>query len=317
MLIELIESYKKSIAIYTFVDTGLSVRFKNGACMDINELASQYGIDYSRLNILCDLLIEIGVLVSSNGKVALSDECSALADPESIESLIIKWEFDSDFWNAWLMYPKSLLENNGKSAFEIAYGKPFFEHLDSNKLLRSKFDSLMSRESDRMIENLFDIYDFSQHDKILDVGGGKGDLLIKISEKVKGKHYAVLDRYNKIHAHENIDFIDGDFFESIPSGYDLYILKNIIHDWSDSESILILENCRKAMHNNSTIILITSMKKPQSNAMKSLDMIMDMTSLGKERSLTEFEYLANQAGLIIQDVKDVNESFSIIQLGVR
>ncbi|MBS9428412.1 methyltransferase [Photorhabdus akhurstii] len=317
MLVELIASYRKSIAIYAFVDTGLSVYFKDGAYMDINELASQYDIDYSRLNRLCDLLIEIGVLVSSNDKVALSDGCRALADPESIESLMIKWEFDSDFWNAWLMYPKSLLENNGRSAFEIAHGKPIFEYLDSNELLRAKFNSLMSKNSNKMIEKLFDIYDFSQHDKILDVGGGRGNLLIKISERVKGKHYAVLDRYNKSPTYENIDFIDGDFFKSIPLGYDLYILKNIIHDWSDNESILILENCRKAMDNNATILLITLMKKPQSKFVKYLDILMDMTSLGQERNLTEFECLAKRAGLIIQDVKDIDESYSIIQLGVK
>ncbi|PQQ42905.1 methyltransferase [Photorhabdus luminescens] len=317
MLVELIASYRKSIAIYAFVDTGLSVYFKDGAYMDINELASQYDIDYSRLNRLCDLLIEIGVLVSSNDKVALSDGCRALADPESIESLMIKWEFDSDFWNAWLMYPKSLLENNGRSAFEIAHGKPIFEYLDSNELLRAKFNSLMSKNSNKMIEKLFDIYDFSQHDKILDVGGGRGNLLIKISERVKGKHYAVLDRYNNSPTYENIDFIDGDFFKSIPSGYDLYILKNIIHDWSDNESILILENCRKAMDNNATILLITLMKKPQSKFVKYLDILMDMTSLGQERNLTEFECLTKRAGLIIQDVKDIDESYSIIQLGVK
>lgn len=235
MLIELITSCRKSTAIYTFVDMGLSVHFKDGACVNISELSRQYGLDHSRFSRLCEYLIKIGVLVSSNEGVALSEECSALADPESIESLMIKWEFDSDFWNAWLMYPRSLLENNGKSAFEIAHGKPIFEYLDSNELLREKFNSLMSKNSGKMIEKLFDIYDFSQHDKILDVGGGRGNLLIKISERVKGKYYAVLDIYNKSPTYENIDFIDGDFFKSIPSGYDLYILKNIIHDWSDNE----------------------------------------------------------------------------------
>ncbi|MCA6219802.1 methyltransferase [Photorhabdus antumapuensis] len=317
MLAELITSYRKSIAIYTFVDTGLSVHFKNGAYIDINELANQYGIDYSRLNRLCEFLIEIGVLVSSNDRVALSEECNVLADPESMESLIAKWEFNSDLWNAWLMYPKSLLENNGKSAFEIANGKPFFEHLDSNELLKSKFDSLMSKDSDKMIEKLFDIYDFNQHDKILDVGGGEGNLLIRMSEKVKEKHYAVLDRYNALPAYENIDFIDGDFFKSIPTGYDLYILKNVIHDWPDNDAILILENCREAMGNSATMLLITLMKKPQSRIIKYFDILMDVSSLGKERDLTEFEYLADQAGLVIQDVKDIDESYSIIQLGIK
>ncbi|NHB96387.1 methyltransferase [Photorhabdus stackebrandtii] len=317
MLVELITSYRKSAAIYAFVDTGLSVHFKDGAYIDISDLSHKFGIDHSRLNRLCDFLIEVGVLVNKNDKVALSDECRALADPESMESLFIKWELSPDCWNVWSMYPKSLLENDGKSAFEIAHGKPFFEYFDNNKLARSIFDSAMSKTSDRIIEKLLDIYDFSQYNRILDVGGGEGNLLIKIREKVKVKHYAVLDRYNEIPVSENIEFINGDFLKSVPSGYDLYILKNIIHDWSDNDAILILENCRKAMDNGATVLLINYTKKSQSRMVIFLDILMDVLFSGKERLLNEFEYLANQAGLVIQDTKDIDESSSIIQLGIK
>ncbi|MBS9423416.1 methyltransferase [Photorhabdus caribbeanensis] len=317
MLAEIITSYRKSAAIYAFVDTGLSIHFKHGAYVDIDELSRQCGIDYSRLERLCDFLIEVGVLVSHGHKVTLSEECSALADPESMESLIVKWELSPDCWNAWSMYSRSLLENDGKPAFEIMHGKSFFEHLASNKLLKSNFDSSMSKGSDKIIEKLLDIYDFSQYNRILDVGGGEGNLLVRISEKVKGKHYAVLDRYNEIPVLENIDFINGDFLKLIPSGYDLYIIKNILHDWPDDKAVLILENCRKAMDSSSKILLINYMKKPQSKAVLYLDMLMDVLFSGKERYLTEFERLANQAGLVIQDVKDIDELSSIIQLGIK
>ncbi|PQQ37975.1 methyltransferase [Photorhabdus laumondii] len=317
MLAELITSYRKSAAIYAFVDTGLSIHFRNGAYVDRDELSRQCGIDYSRLDRLCDFLIEIGILVNHGHKVTLSEECSALADPESMESLIVKWELSPDCWNAWSMYPRSLLENNGKPAFEITHGKSFFEHLASNKLLKSNFDSSMSKGSDKIIEKLLDIYDFGQYNRILDIGGGEGSLLVKMSEKVKGKHYAVLDRYDEIPVLENIDFINGDFLKSIPSGYDLYILKNVIHDWSDNNAILILENCRKAMDNGSAVLLISYMKKPQSKMVIYLDILMDVLFSGKERYLTELENLVNQAGLVIKDVKDIDELSSIIQLGIK
>ncbi|MBS9436753.1 methyltransferase [Photorhabdus noenieputensis] len=317
MLAELITSYRKSAAIYAFVDTGLSIHFKHGAYVDIDELSRQCGIDYSRLDRFCDFLIEVGILVNHGHKVTLSEECSALADPESMESLIVKWELSPDCWNAWSMYSRSLLENDGKPAFEIMHRKSFFEYLVSNKLLKSHFDSSMLKGSDKIIGKLLDIYDFSQYDRILDVGGGEGNLLVRISEKIKGKHYAVLDRYNETPVLENIDFINGNFIKSIPSGYDLYILKNILHDWPDDKAVLILENCRKAMDSSSKILLINYMKKPQSKAVLYLDMLMDVLFSGKERYLTEFERLANQAGLVIQDVKDIDELSSIIQLGIK
>ncbi|AWK44376.1 methyltransferase [Photorhabdus laumondii subsp. laumondii] len=317
MLIDLITSCRKSTVIYAFVDMGLSVHFKDGACVNISELASQYGLDHSRFSRLCEYLIKIGVLVSCNEGVALSEECSALADPESMESLMIRCEVSPEYWKAWSMYSKSLYENNSKTAFEIAHGKPFFEYLDHHELFRSNFDSFMSKNSDKIIEKLLDIYDFSQHNRILDVGGGEGNLLIRINEKIKGKHYAVLDRYNETPVLEDIEFINGDFFKLVPSGYDLYILKNVIHNWSDSNAILILENCRKAMDDNATILLIGTVKKLKLEIIDSTDILMDVLLLGKERYLNELEDLAHQAGFVVKDIKEINEKYSIIELGVK
>ncbi|NHB62878.1 methyltransferase [Photorhabdus sp. RW14-46] len=317
MLIDLITSCRKSTVIYAFVDMGLSVHFKDGACVNISELASQYGLDHSRFSRLCEYLIKIGVLVSCNEGVALSEECSALADPESMESLMIRCEVSPEYWKAWSMYSKSLYENNSKTAFEIAHGKPFFEYLDHHELFRSNFDSFMSKNSDKIIEKLLDIYDFSQHNRILDVGGGEGNLLIRINEKIKGKDYAVLDRYNETPVLEDIEFINGDFFKLVPSGYDLYILKNVIHNWSDSNAILILENCRKAMDDNATILLIGTVKKLKLEIIDSTDILMDVLLLGKERYLNELEDLAHQAGFVVKDIKEINEKYSIIELGVK
>ncbi|MCE1782131.1 methyltransferase, partial [Enterobacter hormaechei] len=98
------------------------------------------------------------------------------------------------------------------------------------------------------------------------------------------------------------------FLNSIPSGYDLYILKNVLHNWSDSDSILILENFRKAMDKNSSLLLINMVKEPEFS--RSFDILMDVLFLGKERSFTEFEYLANQAGLVVQETKVIDQSYS-------
>ncbi|WP_373280471.1 methyltransferase, partial [Methylogaea oryzae] len=38
----------------------------------------------------------------------------------------------------------------------------------------------------------------------------------------------------------------GDFFESVPAGGDVYLLKAVIHDWNDEESARILRLCRAA-----------------------------------------------------------------------
>ena len=48
----------------------------------------------------------------------------------------------------------------------------------------------------------------------------------------------------------------GDFFDAVPGGGDLYVLKSIIHDWDDDRAVSILSNCRRAMDPAGTILLI-------------------------------------------------------------
>ncbi len=42
----------------------------------------------------------------------------------------------------------------------------------------------------------------------------------------------------------------------MPSGWDEYILKNIIHDWNDERALEILSNCRSAMNEHGKILLV-------------------------------------------------------------
>jgi hypothetical protein len=50
--------------------------------------------------------------------------------------------------------------------------------------------------------------------------------------------------------------IAGNFFESVPSGADTYLLRHIIHDWTEEQSVKILNNCRKVIPNNGRLLII-------------------------------------------------------------
>ena len=40
----------------------------------------------------------------------------------------------------------------------------------------------------------------------------------------------------------------GDFFNALPKGYDLYVIKRIPHDWPDDHCVTILRNCAESMN---------------------------------------------------------------------
>ena len=99
-------------------------------------------------------------------------------------------------------------------------------------------------------------YDFTGCRRIIDVGGGHGELLVAILQASRGvrvlfdmphviaqgqQHLARADLAHRC------ECVAGDFLESVPGGGDAYVLKSILHNWNDAQSTRILDNCRRAM----------------------------------------------------------------------
>jgi hypothetical protein len=107
----------------------------------------------------------------------------------------------------------------------------------------------------------------------------------------------------------------GDFFESIPAGGDAYVLKRILHDWSDSQCLRILRCCRAAMRARARL-LVADAVVPAGNTphpAKVMDMLMMVFAGGRERTEQEFEALFTQAGLRLQRITPTPGSLSLIE----
>ena len=59
--------------------------------------------------------------------------------------------------------------------------------------------------------------------------------------------------------------IEGNFFETMPSGADAYLLRHIIHDWTDEQSVQILSNCRKVFANDGRLLIIEAVVPTETN----------------------------------------------------
>ena len=102
----------------------------------------------------------------------------------------------------------------------------------------------------------------------------------------------------------NVDMlvIAGDFFENVPAGGDLYLLKAILHDWPDEMAIHILRNCRNAIDTNkNSRVLVIEMVIPDGKAQhpaKIMDLnLLVLTPGGRERTQKEFRAIFRAAGL--------------------
>ena len=98
----------------------------------------------------------------------------------------------------------------------------------------------------------------------------------------------------------SLNFLSGDFFNKIPSDYDLYILKNILHDWEDDKAFQILKNISQAMKRDSRLLISEILIEEGKDSGKSLDLLMMVLFSGKERTQKQFKTLAAKAGLSLE-----------------
>jgi hypothetical protein len=84
------------------------------------------------------------------------------------------------------------------------------------------------------------------------------------------------------------------FFDPLPAGADLYLLRGILNDWPDHEATAILSRCAEAAHLNGRVVILGGVV--EDNAPRPL--MIEMVLLGgKQRTVTEFRELAREAGL--------------------
>ncbi len=92
---------------------------------------------------------------------------------------------------------------------------------------------------------------------------------------------------------------NGSFFDSVPPGADVYVLKNIIHDWPDESALTILRAVRAALRPDGRLQLIECLIPEQRNTSHlslTLDLHVLLTIGGRERTATEYRALLGAAG---------------------
>jgi hypothetical protein len=109
--------------------------------------------------------------------------------------------------------------------------------------------------------------------------------------------------------------IEGNFFESIPPGADAYLMRHVIHDWTDEQSVQILKNCRKVMPAHGRILLVEFAVSGANEASlgKDADMIMMAFPGGKERTSQEYAALFERSGFQLSKVTPTKSAVCVVE----
>jgi hypothetical protein len=168
-------------------------------------------------------------------------------------------------------------------------------------------------------------YDFSPFEVVVDVGGATGNLLSEILRHNPGPRGILFDRPHVVQdapalleargVKDRVTIEAGDFFESVPTGADAYVLSHVIHDWNDSQCATILSHCRKAMRSEGRL-LIVEMVLPPGDAPhlgKLMDMVMLTFPGGQERTEAEYAALLATSGFRLESVVPTVSAVSVVE----
>jgi hypothetical protein len=214
-------------------------------------------------------------------------------------------------YKAWanLMYTL----RTGGNAFLDTFGKTAWEMSAENPAAAERFNAAMVESTVRMAGDLIAAYDLSGVRTLVDVGGGNGALLSAVLQAKPEMRGVLFDlRQGLVGAREKLEadgvaarvtLVEGSFFESVPAGGDLYMLKWIIHDWSDDKARAILEVCRRNMSSHARLVLFERMMPDHiDTSLGALDAAMSDLHMrvvvgGQERTTSEYRDLLAAAGL--------------------
>ena len=284
----------------------------NAVPKNVSEIAKQLNLDSSLAYRLFRALGSLGLLkedANRNFSITAQGELLRKDHPQTLRGIVLLEEGE-EHYALWKHLPSMIMDGK-QNAFLREYSKNIFEYADSNLAYREIFNQAMSSYSSIQTAWVLDAlegYDFSKIHHMCDVGGGQGHLLCSLLVKyphLKGTVFELntviknreLLWARKMGVEDRCTYVAGDMFDEVPAA-DAYIMKMILHDWSDEEYVKILSNIYRQVYNVGTVYIAEHMvpgpEKPHFS--KLFDIHMMCASSGRERTAEEYADLLNKAG---------------------
>src|SRR5215831_3302172 len=305
---EMLGGYRITQMLYVAAKLGLPDLLAEGP-KSAQELAAAANAHGPSLFRLLRALASTGVFAErSDGRF----ESTALSDRLRSDAPDRQRPFALSYGEPWWWSPFGELLHSvktGETAFNRIYGTSMFEYLGRHPDAARTFNENMTAATGGTGEAVASAYDFSRVKVLVDVGGGHGALAAEILRRNPELRAVIFDQQTVLEGAAPVlqergvlarcVLAPGDFFESVPAGGDLYVLKYIIHDWDDAKAALILRNVRRAMRPEARLLLVESIIVPGNEASrgKLVDLTMLVFTGGRERTEPEFAKLLQGAGL--------------------
>lgn len=261
-------------------------------------------------------------VLREEGVLGRSDEgyyCTALGEllhsrhPARLQSWAL--HLGEEVYRAWGACLHTV--RTGQAAFDHTFGTGWWRFLEANPDRAEHLAEAMAGTAVPLSELLVSNYDLSGVRHIVDVGGGSGDTCAALLRAYPHLRATVFDtpataarardRLAIEGLRDRCEAVDGDFFDTVPAGADLYLLCRVLSDWNDHDALKILRTCCAALHSGARLLVVAGLgDEPVRPAM--LDLHLRLLMGGQERDLAHYRALLSRAGLATTRVIETSES---------
>lgn len=325
--VDLVGSAAMSQAMFAAADLGIADFLAEGP-KNAHQLALASGCAPQSLQRLLRALASIDFFIErDDGSFELTPTGAMLRRdaPNSMHSYAVWW--GRYRWPVW----GNLLDSvkTGQVAGTLTGSPVGMKQLHEDAEAAKVFHQAMADLTRVVARGVVRAYDFSGIKRIVDVGGGYGELLATILAAYPALRGVLFDlphategargHLEQAGVIDRCDIVAGDFFESVPSEGDAYLLKTVIHDWDDEHGCLILRNCRTAAGHGARLLLVEQIMperlepsvQHQRVAVRDLNMLVMLG--GRERTAREFASIIEATGFRLTKTVTAALDFSVIE----
>lgn len=295
------------------------------AAISAEDIAGKVGAHAPSLYRVMRMLASVGVFTEEPGRKFALTPVGETLKSDAQGSMRAMAMMLGDEWSMHAYTRMADCIRTGTDGVTMAYGKPIFDLLAERPEQCETFQQAMSGGSAIAAQSILASYDFSGVERLADIGGGHGLLLASVLQKYPAMRGVLFDLPEVVAGVPadrlaacggRLQVEAGSFFERVPQGCDAYMMKHIIHDWSDEHCRNILKLIRAQLppHGRLLVCELVMPEEPGPAPAKMLDIeMLVMTVGGKERTPAEFAELFASAGLKLGRIVATPTPISVVE----
>jgi hypothetical protein len=322
-VLELVSGLIEANTVYAVAKLGVADALASGP-RTAADVAADLGTHPDATYRLLRAAAGLGVLRQDGDRFALTAlGCPLRSEaPDSMRAVVLMIG-DPRYQSVWGRLPESIA--TGEAQAEAVHGVSMWDLLERDPDYAATFNEAMSRLTALDWPTVAAAYDFTPFRRIVDVGGGPGQLLASMLDAAPSAEGVLLEqesllpdateRLREAGVLSRCRLEAGSFFQQVPGDGDLYVLRRVLHGFDDDPGLAILATLRRDMPAGATLLLLESVVPPGGGAhfAKSLDLDMLLFVGGRERTEQEYVALLERAGFETTRVVPTISPISLVE----